>query len=319
MDALANLLYETRARGAVFGRSVLNPPWSLRFVGGAPLTLMTMLSGTAWVWPDHAEPLRVEPGDLVIVTGSVPHTVADAPTASAAIQVHGSERCLTADGVDVTDDIRLDLRTCGERYEGSSMLLTGAYQVGGEISDRLLKELPPVLLVPGEDRHHPMLELVAAEVRQIDPGQQVVVDRMLDLLLVYTLRAWFARPEAQAPGWYRALSDPVVGEALRLMHDDPARPWTVRMLADKVGVSRSSLGHRFTTLVGEPPMAYLAAWRVSLAGDLLRATDATVASVARQVGYADAFGLSAAFKRIRGVRPTDHRRAAVADAEAALL
>lgn len=319
MDALANLLYETRARGAIFGRSVLNPPWSLRFVGGAPLTLMTMLSGTGWVCPDDAEPVRLRPGDLAIVTGTAPHTVADAPMTAPDIEVRGSDRCVTAEGVDVTADIRLDMRTCGERYEGSAMLLTGMYQVGGEINDRLLKELPPVLVVPGEDRHHPMLELLAAEVERVEPGQQVVVDRMLDMLLVYTLRAWFARPEAQAPGWYRALSDPVVGEALRLVHEAPARPWTVQMLADEVGVSRSSLGQRFTTLVGESPMAYLAGWRVTLASELLRTTDATVASVARQVGYADAFGLSTAFKRIRGVRPTDLRRAAAADAEAVLL
>ncbi|MFD7551052.1 AraC family transcriptional regulator [Streptomyces sp. NPDC059578] len=318
MDALANLLYETRARGAVFGRSILDPPWSLRFVGGSPLTLMTMLSGTAWVRVDGAEPVRVEPGDLVIVTGSAPHTVSDAPTTPAGIDVHGSERCVTAEGVDVTEDIRLDLRACGERYEGSAMLLTGLYQGGGEVSGRLLEALPAVLRVPGAEQHHPMLELVRAEVERADPGQQVVVDRMLDLLLVYTLRAWFARPEARAPGWYRALGDPVVGGALRLMHDDPARPWTVRMLADEVGVSRSGLGHRFTLLVGEPPMAYLAGWRVSLASDLLRATDDTVASVARQVGYADAFALSAAFKRIRGTRPSDHRRTGAADARAAL-
>ncbi|MFJ4767949.1 AraC family transcriptional regulator [Streptomyces uncialis] len=313
MDALADLLHGTSARGAVFGRSVLDPPWSLRFVGGAPLTLMTMLSGTAWVLPDGAGPVRVEPGDLVVVTGSAPHTVADTPTTAPDIDVHGPDRCVTAGGVDVTGDVRLDLRTCGERYEGSAMLLTGMYRGGGEVGDRLLRALPPVLRVPAEDRHRPMLDLVAAEVARAEPGQQLVIDRMLDLLLVHTLRAWFARPEARAPGWYRALGDPVVGEALRLMHDDPARPWTVRALAEKAGVSRSALGHRFTALVGEPPMAYLAGWRVSLASDLLRTTDATVASVARRVGYADAFALSTAFKRIRGIRPTDLRRTAPPD------
>ena len=131
--------------------------------------------------------------------------------------------------------------------------------------------------------------------------------RLLDLALITTLRAWFARPEAQAPGWYRPQSDAVVGSALRLLHGSPARPWTVAGLAAEAGASRATLARRFTELVGEPPMSYLAGWRIALAADLLRDTDATVGSVARQVGYANAFALSVAFKRLRGVSPSRHR------------
>ncbi|MFE3317485.1 AraC family transcriptional regulator [Nocardia sp. NPDC059195] len=315
MDALAELLYGTRARGAAFGRSILEPPWSLRFVGGAPLTLTTMLSGDAWIVPDSGDPVHVYPGDVAIVTGSSPHTVADSKTTAPAIEVRGSDQCVTSDGIDVSDAIRLDLRTCGERYEGSAVLITGMYQVSGEIINRLLSALPPVLVVPAEGRASPILDLLGEEVERVGPGHQVVIDRMLDLLLVHTVRRWFERPEAEAPGWYRALGDPVVGAALRLLHDAPAQPWTVGSLAGKVGMSRSSLSTRFAALVGEPPMTYLAKLRVTLAGDLLSATDATVGSVAHQVGYADAFALSTAFKRIRGIRPTDVRAAACKQSE----
>ena len=83
-----------------------------------------------------------------------------------------------------------------------------------------------------------------------------MLDRLLDLLLIAVLRAWFARPEAQAPGWYRAHGDPVVGPALRLLHNSPAEPWTVAGLAKEIGVSRAALARRFNELVGEPPMAY---------------------------------------------------------------
>lgn len=99
----------------------------------------------------------------------------------------------------------------------------------------------------------------------------------------------------------------MVAEALRLLHDDPAHPWTVAELATGIGASRATLARRFTAAVGEPPMAYLAGWRTALAADLLRRTDATVGSIARKVGYANAFALSVAFKRRRGTTPTEHR------------
>jgi AraC-like DNA-binding protein len=130
-----------------------------------------------------------------------------------------------------------------------------------------------------------------------------VLDRLLDLMLVSALRSWFENPDAEAPAWCRALDDPVVGVALRLLHDAPSHPWTVGDLADKVGISRAGFARRFTALVGEPPMAYLTSWRITLAADLLRETDHTVGTIARKVGYANAFALSVAFKRLRGIRP----------------
>jgi AraC-like DNA-binding protein len=144
------------------------------------------------------------------------------------------------------------------------------------------------------------------------PGQEAVLDRLLDLLLIAVLRAWFARPDADAPGWYRAAGDPVVGYALRLMHHNPAHPWTVAELAHETSVSRAALARRFHELVGEPPMAFLTNWRIALAADLLLEPGATIGSVAHEVGYGSSFALSTAFKRLRGVSPQQHRRLAQA-------
>jgi AraC-like DNA-binding protein len=119
------------------------------------------------------------------------------------------------------------------------------------------------------------------------------------------LRAWFARPEAETPGWYQAHSDPVVGPALRLLHNDPSPPWTVATLAAASGTSRAALARRFNELVGEPPMTFLTTWRLALAADLLLEPGATVDSVARQVGYGSSFALSTAFKRVRGISHND--------------
>jgi transcriptional regulator GlxA family with amidase domain len=125
--------------------------------------------------------------------------------------------------------------------------------------------------------------------------------------VVSALREWFDRPGADAPSWYAAAGDPVVGPALRLLHDAPERPWTVAELAARVGTSRAALARRFTELVGEPPIAYLTGWRLAWAADLLGDPDATVARVARQVGYGSPFTFSAAFKRHFGVSPQEHR------------
>ena len=103
-----------------------------------------------------------------------------------------------------------------------------------------------------------------------------------------------------------------MGRALRLIHDDPAHPWTVAELADESGVSRAAFARRFTELVGEPPMKFLTGWRLSLAADLLLEPGATVGSVAYRVGYASPFALSSAFKRVRGMSPRQYKLAALA-------
>ena len=304
MDALAELLDGVRARGALFGRSVMDPPWALRFAADAPLTLTTMLRGSGWVVPGEGEPVPLGPGDVAVVRGPAPHTVADDPGTRPQYLITRAEYCATADGSPA--DITLAPRTCGPNPDGSALLLSGAYDGRSGVGERLLRALPGVLVVPGDAD---LLERVAREVASDRPGQQVVLDRLLDVLLLTALRSWFDRPGADAPGWYRALADPVVGRALRLLHDHPAHPWTVAGLAARTGLSRAAFARRFTEQVGEPPMAYLAGRRIDAAADLLRSTDATVESVARRVGYANAFALSVAFKRLRGVPPAAYRAA----------
>jgi AraC-like DNA-binding protein len=151
--------------------------------------------------------------------------------------------------------------------------------------------------------------LLAEEIAKDDPGQEAVLDRLLDLLLIAVVRAWFNRPDADTPAWYRAQSDPVVGTALRMLHNNPAEPWTVASLAAQTGVSRAALARRFNDLVGEPPMSFLTGWRLALAADLLREPGTTVGSVAHQVGYSSPYALSTAFKRVRGISPKEHRHA----------
>lgn len=303
MDALSRLLDGPRARGAFLLRSVLTPPWSLRILDRAPLTLVAVVRGEAWIAPDAAPPVRLAPGDVTVVRGPDAYTVADHPERPPRVVIHPGQRCTTPEGDPLPDTAYLGVRTWGDGAEGPVTLLTGTYHTRGETTRRLLEALPPVLA----PQRSPLVAMLAEEIVKDEPGQEAVLDRLLDLLLISVLRAWLSREGGQAPSWYRAYGDPVVGRALRAVHRDPARPWTVAALAAEAGVSRAALARRFTDLVGEPPMAYLTGWRLALAADLLRETDATVGAVAAQVGYGSAFALSAAFTRTYGVSPRRHR------------
>lgn len=310
MDALAGLLDGPRAKGAFFCRSLLEPPWSLRIQDEAPLTLVALVQGDAWALPDGGDPAPLRPGDVAILTGPDPYTIADDPVTAPQVVIHPGQRCTTPEGVDVHQAMDLGARTWGNQPHGSTILVTGTYQLQGEISQRLFGVLPTLLIVPAETWDSPLISLLGDEIAKEEPGQEAVLDRLLDLLLITALRAWFNRPEAHAPAWYRAHGDPVVGTALRLLHNNPAHPWTVAALAAETGVSRAALARRFTELVGEPPMSFLAEWRLALAADLLREPGATVGGVAREVGYSSPFALSTAFKRVRGISPKEHRDAA---------
>ncbi|MDT0544763.1 AraC family transcriptional regulator [Streptomyces lonegramiae] len=315
MDPLAGLLDGPRARGAFLLRMVMEPPWSVRIEDRAPLCVMTVARGEAWVVPEGGDPekgVRLVPGDVAIVRGPDPYTVADDPATRPQAWILPGEVCRTAEGEDLAERMALGVRTWGNSEHGSATMLVGTYRMDGEISRRLLDALPPLLVLPGEECGSPLLSWLGEEIVKDEAGQTAVLDRLLDLVLISVLRAWFARPEARAPAWYRALGDPVVGRALRLLQNHPAHPWTVALLAERTGVSRAALARRFTELVGEPPMAYLTGWRLTLAADLLREPDATLGAVARRVGYGSPYALSSAFKRVRGVSPQEHRSAASA-------
>jgi AraC-like DNA-binding protein len=311
MDVLDDLLAGTRARGGVFNLTIMDTPWALDIRDGAQLALATLVRGSAWVVRDGIDPVRMEEGDVAIFNGPEPYVVGDELSTAPQLRIHPGGICEPLPGAPIDYSARLGVRTHGGRLEGEAMVVSGSYQLEGAVSRRLLTALPSVLVVPAHEVAGHVMSMVLGEIQRDEPGQQSVLDRWLDLALITTLRAWFARPDSHAPGWYQAQSDPVVGLALRLLHEDPAYGWSVAELADRTGVSRASLARRFSGLVGEAPMAYLTGWRIALAADMLRETTDTVEAIARRVGYANAFALSVAFKRVRGTSPTTHRRTAL--------
>jgi AraC-like DNA-binding protein len=187
-------------------------------------------------------------------------------------------------------------------------VLVGSYDVTGSVCDRALTGLPEVIVNGATAQTAALTALLAAESGGARAGRDAVLIRGLDLLAVSAIRDWMEAHPDVSPAWASAHKDPVVSRALELIHADPGGPWTLESLAQQSGSSRSALSRRFTKVLGESPMSYLACWRLCLASDLLEKTDQPLAAIAARVGYANPYAFSAAFQRSYGLRPGAHRR-----------
>lgn len=307
MDALGGLLNGPRAQSPMVMRMVMATPWAIRIEDTAPLTVVAAVEGTAHIRYDDGGTARLEPGDVALFRGTHPYVIADDPGSEVIALIDANGDCYDPTGRHtVAEQMCVGIRSWGNVDDDTvapSTLLIGAYQTG-EIGRSLLDALDRVTVI--DMRADPLLAMMDTEMVREAPGQDAVLNRVLDLLLITCLRR--AMESDRAPAWYRAHTDPIVGHALRLLHNNIDERWTVGSLADAVGVSRAVLARRFTELVGEPPMSYLTSCRLSTAADLLAEGDLTLASISRHVGYGTPFALSAAFKRERGVSPAEFRR-----------
>jgi AraC-like DNA-binding protein len=314
MDVLADALAAMRTGRTRSARTEVRAPWGLRFpeVGGA--TFHVVLEGECWLLPPeggHGDPVRLGPGDSVFLRRGSPMSLADDPSTPPADFVPREWEPGQTIG-------RVDIEGPGPR----TLLLCGAYPLGRARPHPLMAELPDLVHLPCSPDGHPALHaaigLLSAELDVRRPGRDGIVPALVDALLLYILRGWFAdRSAAEArglgrPGWATALTDPAVGAALEAIHAEPARAWTVEELGTRGGLSRSAFAQRFTTLVGTPPLTYLTWWRMTAAGRLLLSGDAPLRVVAEQVGYSAEFAFAKAFKREYGIAPGRYRRSAVA-------
>lgn len=310
MDTVAGLLDGARANGAFLIRSVFSPPWSFRIRDEAPLAVAVCVTGAAWIVPDDAPAVRLEPGDVAVFRGPDHYTVADDPATEPTVFIEPGQDCIDSLGRSVSPEMLFDPagRSWGNDSAGRDVLVTGTYEATSAVSDRLRRALPTLLVLRRHEWSSDLVTLLCEEVQRNTPGQEVFLDRLLDLVVLGVVRAWLAVDD-NAPRWYSAGADEVVGPALRAVHERPGAGWTVASLAAEAGVSRAAFARRFATLVGETPMEYVTSWRLAVAADLLERTDDTIAAIATRVGYSSPFALSAAFSRVRGVSPAAHRAA----------
>jgi len=287
-----------RAQRAFALKVVFEGAWSLTVEDRAPLTVVVMARGRA-TFTSARGATEVGAGDVVLVRGPAPYTFADSVRTPADIRILPGQVCVDPHGRILADDMTLGVRTWGNsRSEDATVLLVGTYEQETSVGSLLLSRLPHERVIRDLDRG--LVELFAAEIVDDQPGQSAVIDRLIDLLVVRVARSVLAKSSGTS-------ADALVGYALRAIEEHPEHPWTVESLAAHVGLSRAALARRFTLRMGEPPLTCLTRWRLALAADLLVGTDQTLATIASRVGYANAFALSAAFKRVHGQSPREYR------------
>lgn len=286
-------------------------PWGLRIEDEAALTVVVVLDGVCRLEHDDlADPVHLQMGDLVVVQGPEPYVIGDIEGSAPRIRILPGNRPVTLSGAEIGQSMNLGLRTWGAPATGdaTTRLLTGIYADVGDASRKLLDAIGRVVVRRDAAAASTYPRLLADESLRDAPGQSAVLDRLLDLTLIDTVRDHFGRHPDLAPRWYSALDDDLVGTTLRAVHADPAAPWSVSGLAALAGLSRSAFSRRFTAVVGESPMAYVKQWRLLLAADHLADPDLGVGQIAALVGYRSQFTFSAAFKEHFGVSPSEHRR-----------
>jgi AraC-like DNA-binding protein len=196
----------------------------------------------------------------------------------------------------------------------STSVIAGCFAFASPESELLVRHLPSVIHLPASGRRAPpwfqsTIEFIAAETAQNLPGAGAIVDRLADALFTVAMRTRTANScHAAHPSWLRALADPQIGEALRQMHAEPERSWTIATLARSVSMSRSSFAERFRELVGETPLDHLTQWRMVRAANMLLANrPMKLAAIASAVGYESASSFGKVFNRVMGTSPGKYR------------
>ena len=315
-DVLSDVLSAVRLTGALYFDFDLSSPWVAETPAAREIASTVMpgaqrvieyhlvARGECWGHAVGQPPMRLREGDLFVLPQGDAHVLSSAP------------------GMRGTPDL--------SKFARRSTPLPLVYEMGGGGPERarlvcgflglderpfnpLLSALPAVIHLTGEESKAPsgwlvMLHNIAvSESGRARPGTENVLARLSELMFVEAVRRYLATLPSAETGWLAGLRDPVVGQALAELHGQPRERWTVEGLARVVGVSRSVLAERFTALLGQPPMQYLALWRMQLASRVL-AEGATVAEVATAVGYESEAAFSRAFKKLVGQAPAAWRK-----------
>jgi AraC-like DNA-binding protein len=310
VDVMAQVLEAVHLRTAIFGKLDLGAPWRLRLPERDYLSFYVVARGSAWLdlgagrtrRSHGASEIPLSTGDAVILPLGSAHELRDVDRSDVPARMLDYDACpRTVPHVG---------RLGGDGPVTS--IIAGHFTFGNAPRNALLASLPPAIHLPaGAVSASPQLAglvpLILNEIASPGLGSSIVLARLADLLFVHALRLWISTAGQSACG-LRAVTDPAIGAALRLMHARPAEPWTVERIATAVAMSRSAFAARFTELVGEPPLQYLARWRMTIAAQRLREGGAGIADVAEAVGYANPVAFSKAFARMQGVGPGAFRR-----------
>jgi AraC-like DNA-binding protein len=314
MDALSDVLRAVRLSGAVFFDVDASPPWVAEAPAGATIVgrvfpgadhLMSyhvVTRGSCWASLIDEDPIHLLTGDIVVFPHGHPHVMASSP---------GMRGTPNVELYRPPSDGRLPFTiTMGPLQQDPAQIVCGFFGCDTRPFNPLLSALPPIMhhRARGDGPLAHFVQVAVDESRRPRVGGECVLGRLSELLFVEVVRHHLETLPEDRTGWLAGLRDQFVGRALTAMHTDPARGWTIESLAREAGLSRSALAERFTQLVGQPPMQYLANWRMQTAAHLLRSSAENVGTVAERVGYESEAAFSRAFKKIVGVPPGEWKR-----------
>jgi len=307
-DVLTETLRAIRFNGSVFLNARFSKPFGVispdHFDADTPLAHLRhvsifhlIASGSCTIEIASGERRTVSAGDILLLPFAAAHKFWNGEFQEMAF-APDLMRCGSAAGLR-----SLDHGGGGE----TTRMVCGFIESSEFVHAPVFRSLPPLLVERASDDG--ACAVITSTVREIllladtaTPGTDLILGRLMELLFVEVVRRYASRSLA-AKGWFAALNDPLVGRALQLLHGDEARRWTVGQLAREAGTSRSVLSERFTSIVGQPPIEYLAGWRMQRAAERLRSTRDSIAAVAAKIGYESEASFNRAFKRITGVAP----------------
>ncbi|HMI91232.1 MAG TPA: AraC family transcriptional regulator, partial [Polyangiales bacterium] len=315
-DTLSEVLRSVRLTGAVFFKVEAAAPWVAESPASQAIAPHVMpgvehviayhvaVRGSCWANLIGEPPIKLDEGDVVVFPHGDPHVMASAPGLRAPVNLQ-LYRYPEAGQLPIAVSIN---DTAGER----ALLVCGFLGCDARPFNPLLAALPRILHVPKQSGPEGVLleqlvRVAVAESTGQSAGSECMLARLSELLFIEVVRRQVASLPGETTGWLAGLRDELCGRALSALHDRPAQPWTLELLAAEVGLSRSMLAERFHHYVGVPPMQYLARWRMQLAASLLTGTSLGLAQVAERVGYGSEAALSRAFKRLVGVAPSAWR------------
>lgn len=289
VDPLSDVLVAVGAKVTRRTRLEASGQWALSFPSLDRLKFVALLKGSAWLIVPSLDPQRLSAGDVCLI-GRTAYAVASDPD----LPLHDGQSLY--DGQDVA-------RLGGDDTIG----LGGTVTFSPGNADFLLDMLPDFLRVPwsapGSGAVSTILALLNGEAERGAMGSQIVSARLADVLLIEAIRVYAEGDERPPTGWLGALADSRLGSALRVIHEDIARPWTVAQLANAAGMSRAAFSAAFARQVGQPPLAYVRAWRLTLARAALTRGEADIASIGAKLGYTSQSAFTYAFRRAFGVTP----------------
>lgn len=300
-DPFSDILKFTRAQTLATGGFTAGGDWAIRFPAPEKIKFFAVVKGSCWVHIDgEAQPVRFDTGDVGLLAAPRAFVLSSAPGLTPV-----DAMALFSGAVNAT-------ATLGD---GRDFAHIGGHVLLDPTSGKLLRDVLPAWIhvpaaTPQAASFRWLLDRLMEERVHGLPGSQLASAQLAQLLFIQILRAHLNNAGPAPTGWLRALGEPRLAPALRLMHGDPARAWRLEELAAACAMSRTTFAARFREAAGVAPLSYLAQWRMRLAQRALREDDTPVASLAQSLGYTSESAFSNAFKRITGSAPRTYRLAA---------